>query len=359
MRGGEEDLHAALPGGDGDGVPELDGEVDEDGELFASAEDGDAAADVAGEGCDFLEGNHVDFAVTGEFGEGFEVEFHVAGDDGEGAAVAIAADEECFEDLFRGEIELGGDGDGVEAVFVDLIFADLEGDLHGLQKPHGVGFCLSQTSILSAALGYHEAGNAEVRMIELVMMGLLLAQAPADWQRVGEEAFRKGQFAESVAAFDKVIAALPGQAPHHWQRGISLYYAGRFADCRAQFELHRTVNPEDFENAAWHMLCAARLEGFGAAQGKLIPIREDGRVPMRELHALWKGEGKAEQVLAAASGRSGQFYAHLYLALFEETRGKREASRTYARKAAELAPQDYMGDVARIHWQMLSSKKLP
>jgi len=25
------------------------------------------------------------------------------------------------------------------------------------------------------------------------------------------------------------------------------------ADCKAQFELHRTVNPEDFENAAWHI----------------------------------------------------------------------------------------------------------
>jgi lipoprotein NlpI len=218
---------------------------------------------------------------------------------------------------------------------------------------------LGQPSILASGVGYDGARKADEAMIEWLMLGAMFAQAPADWQRTGEEAFRKANFGESVAAFDKVIAALPGQAPHHWQRGISLYYAGRFADCRAQFALHRTVNPEDFENAAWHMLCAARLEGFAAAQRNLIPIREDGRVPMRELHALWKGEGTAEQVLAAASGRSGQFYAHLYLALFEETRGKREASRAYARKAAELAPQDYMGDVARIHWQMLSTKKLP
>jgi lipoprotein NlpI len=183
-----------------------------------------------------------------------------------------------------------------------------------------------------------------------MLVVFLFAQAPADYQRQGEEAFRAGKFAESVAAFDKVIAAVPGQAPQHWQRGISLYYAGRFADCKAQFELHRTVNPEDFENAAWHMLCAARLEGFKEAQKKLIPIREDTRVPMRELHALWKGEGSVERVLnAAGNGRGGQFYANLYLALFEETRGKREAAIAYARRAAELASQDYMGDVARIH----------
>lgn len=178
----------------------------------------------------------------------------------------------------------------------------------------------------------------------------LFAQAPADYQRQGEEAFRQGKFAESVAAFDKVIAALPNQAPQHWQRGISLYYAGRFADCKAQFELHRTVNPEDFENAAWHMLCAARLQGFEEARKNLIPIREDTRVPMRELHALWKGEGSVERVLAAAgTSRGGKFYANLYLALFEETRGNAEAAKTYARRAAELAPEDYMGDVARIH----------
>lgn len=196
-------------------------------------------------------------------------------------------------------------------------------------------------------------------MIQTLLTLFLFAQSPGDFQRQGEDAFRSANFAQSVAAFDKVIALVPDQAPHHWQRGISLYYAGRFADCKAQFELHRTVNPEDFENAAWHMLCAARTDGFAAAQKKLIPIREDGRVPMRELHALWKGEGSVERVLAAAgNSRGGVFYGNLYLALFEETRGRREASKVYAQRASELAPGDYMGDVARIHWQLLQSKKL-
>ncbi|MBL8241042.1 MAG: hypothetical protein JNM66_26710 [Bryobacterales bacterium] len=195
--------------------------------------------------------------------------------------------------------------------------------------------------------------------MQSLLLLFLFSQAPADFQRQGEEAFRAARFEESVAAFDKVIAAMPDQAPQHWQRGISLYYAGRFADCKAQFELHRTVNPEDFENAAWHMLCAARLEGFAEARKKLIPIRQDTRTPMRELHALWRGEGTVDQVRqAAGNSKSAVFYGNLYLALFEETRGKREASKVYAKRAAELAPPDYMGDVARIHWEMLSSKKL-
>ena len=196
-------------------------------------------------------------------------------------------------------------------------------------------------------------------MIPIWMMAMLMAQAPVDYQRQGEQAFRESRFADSVAAFDRVIQMLPDQAPHHWQRGISLYYAGRFADCKAQFELHRTVNPEDFENAAWHMLCAARVDGFAAAQKRLIPIKEDTRTPMRELHQLWRGEATAEGVLtAAASSRSGVFYGNLYLALFEEARGRREASKAYAKKAAELAPPDYMGDVARVHWRALTSGKL-
>ncbi|MBI2685197.1 MAG: hypothetical protein HYX27_02700 [Acidobacteria bacterium] len=193
-------------------------------------------------------------------------------------------------------------------------------------------------------------------MIQPLLVLFLFAQAPYDYQRQGENAFREGRFAESVAAFDKVIALLPEQAPQHWQRGISLYYAGRFADCKAQFELHRTVNPEDFENAAWHMLCAVRVDGFKEAQKKLIPIREDGRVPMRELHALWKGDGTIDRVLkAAGNSKSAVFYANLYLALFEEARGNREAVIPYAKRANDLAPSDYMGDVARVHFQTLKA----
>ena len=61
-------------------------------------------------------------------------------------------------------------------------------------------------------------------------------------------------------------------------------------------------------------------------------------------------EGEIDSLLAAAgNSRGGNFYANLYLAMFEEARGKNDAAKTYARRAAELAPQDYMGDVARIH----------
>jgi lipoprotein NlpI len=55
--------------------------------------------------------------------------------------------------------------------------------------------------------------------------------------------FLAGRVAESVVGFDRVAALAPDVAPQLWQRGIALYYVGRYDDCRKQFESHRTVNP--------------------------------------------------------------------------------------------------------------------
>src|SRR4051794_8538004 len=88
----------------------------------------------------------------------------------------------------------------------------------------------------------------------------LLAADPRDaaaWQRRGIAHFRLGHVGQAVADFDHYLELAPEARPHHWQRGIALYYAGRYEDAAKQFELHRTVNPEDVENATWHFLCVA------------------------------------------------------------------------------------------------------
>ncbi len=94
----------------------------------------------------------------------------------------------------------------------------------------------------------------------------------------------------------------PTYAPQLWQRGIALYYAGRYRDCRAQFESHRTVNPDDVENAAWHFLCVARAESVERARAALLPVGPDSRVPMREVYEMFRGAIGPEKVLAAAAG---------------------------------------------------------
>lgn len=185
------------------------------------------------------------------------------------------------------------------------------------------------------------------------------AQTPDDWQKAGEDAFRKLQFAESVASFDKVLAAVPTYAPQHWQRGISLYYAGRFADCRKQFESHQSVNPEDVENSVWHMLCVSRIEGFAAARAKLLPVKADPRPVMATVLEVFAGRQNISRLLQVGQQTNSMFFAFLYAGLYEETAGKRQSSRSYFREAARLAPPHYMGDVARVHWQALEQNRLP
>src|SRR5262245_24322414 len=100
--------------------------------------------------------------------------------------------------------------------------------------------------------------------------------------------FQNGRIPESVAGFDKLAQLVPAMAPQLWQRGIALYYAGRFKDCREQFESHRTVNPNDVENAAWHFLCVARSESPEKARTALLPVGPDPRVPMLQVYDLYR-----------------------------------------------------------------------
>jgi lipoprotein NlpI len=188
------------------------------------------------------------------------------------------------------------------------------------------------------------------------------------WQRRGGEHFKQGHIKESIADFDKFIELVPPQAAHHWQRGIALYYAGRFADGRKQFESHRIVNPDDVENAVWHFLCVARENGVEKARDALISIEGDARVPMMEVHALFAGKAKPEDVLKAASAdatskaqRNRQlFYAHLYLGLYFEAMSDATKAREHISKAAgENNTTDYMGDVARVHLQLRWPKEIP
>src|SRR5688572_17440572 len=100
--------------------------------------------------------------------------------------------------------------------------------------------------------------------------------------------FFNGRIVESVAGFDHVAKLAPDSAAELWQRGIALYYAGRYSDCRAQFEQHRTVNPNDVENAAWHFLCVARAETPEKAKAALLPVGPDSRVPMAEIYEMFR-----------------------------------------------------------------------
>lgn len=172
--------------------------------------------------------------------------------------------------------------------------------------------------------------------------------------------FLSGRVAQSAALFDDFVRRVPGQAPQLWQRGIALYYAGRFNDCRAQFESHRTVNPDDVENAAWHFACVARAESPEKARATLLPVGPDPRRPMREIYQMFRGTLDPERVLAAAGGRpESEFYAHLYVGLYFEALGDARRALEHMAAAADdrYAVGGYMHRVARIHVRIRRGEK--
>ena len=200
----------------------------------------------------------------------------------------------------------------------------------------------------------------------LVLAGALQvrAQAPGETAReVFARAvadFEGGRVAESAAGFDRLVKLSPNDAPYLWQRGIALYYAGRYQDCRAQFESHRTVNPDDVENAAWHFLCVARAESPAKARAALLPVGPDRRVPMSQIYQMFRGQLAPERVLAAAGEEAeSQFYAHLYIGLYYEALGNKDRAREHLIAAAQerYAVGGYMHTVAKVHVGLLQGGK--
>lgn len=172
--------------------------------------------------------------------------------------------------------------------------------------------------------------------------------------------FKNSRLKESVAGFDRVTHLAPDFAPQLWQRGIALYYVGRYEDCRRQFESHRKVNPNDVENAAWHFLCVARAESPEKAKAALLPVGPDSRVPMAEIYQMFRGALTPDQVLAAAGAQlESQFAAHLYVGLYYEALGDQVRAREHISAAAQdryAAAGDYMHMVARVHLGLLQRR---
>lgn len=181
----------------------------------------------------------------------------------------------------------------------------------------------------------------------------------------GRENFCSGNIEESIDDFDRVAKLAPNLEKTLWERGISQYYAGRFDDGAKQFELYQTYHDADVENAAWRYLCVARADGAAAARKSLLPIKNDRRVPMMKIYAMYKGDAEPGDVLAAAKAGTPNerqfnerlFYAHLYIGLFHEAAGQRDEAKKHIAAAVEHRIAHYMHDVARVHWERLQREK--
>jgi lipoprotein NlpI len=228
------------------------------------------------------------------------------------------------------------------------------------------------TTFLLATFSWGHAGSpAALELRGSLALALHTAQPPQtttgtggapeeDWRTLvvrGDERFKQADIEGALQAYDRAVELEPRVLPQLWQRGIALYYAERWSDCLAQFEAHRTVNPNDVENAAWHFLCAARRNGVKEARQALLPVGADSRAPMPEIYELYAGRTSERAVLEVAAGsgtgqRYALFYAHLYLGLLAEVEGAPERAQQHLIRADDSRFPHFMGDVARVHLEL-------
>lgn len=184
--------------------------------------------------------------------------------------------------------------------------------------------------------------------------------------RRGGERFKLGQIDESLADFNAYIKAVPAAEPAHWRRGISFYYAGKYADGAKQFFDGQTEYGADVENVFWHFLCNARKDGLEKARKELLTLKgPDGRVPMMKVNDLLHAKVKPDEVVTTAESaklkdaekNEALFYAHLYVGLYYEAAGDTAKTKEHLTAAVEKHRiGHYMWDVANVHLSRMKTK---
>eukprot|EP00892_Ulva_mutabilis_P011136 jgi/Ulvmu1/8395/UM042_0102.1 len=174
----------------------------------------------------------------------------------------------------------------------------------------------------------------------------------------GMAQFRMGNVQASIELFDRAMEARPTVKPYLWQRGLSLFYAGRYADAAEQFRADVAVNPNDTEEAIWTYLAEAQLFGATRARDQLLQVGQDPRQYMRQAYAAVSASTSAEVAAATrANSATGPdaFYLALYRGLLLEALGDTTAAAAAVAAARgteyaqRYARKDYMIALADVH----------
>ncbi len=215
---------------------------------------------------------------------------------------------------------------------------------------------------LYSQLRNHEAAVADCDAC--LKLDDALAEA---WHLRACERFKLNRIEESLADFDRFVTLRPSQERELWQRGIAYYYAGRYEEGAKQFEAYQSFDDNDVENVVWRYICQARATSPEEARKQLYKVRNDTRVPMMEIYAVFAGQAQPEDVLAAVESGNvppeertvRRFYAHLYLGLYFEAQGSAQQARQHLFEAEKLEISHYMWDVCRVHCDRLRAADAP
>jgi lipoprotein NlpI len=99
-------------------------------------------------------------------------------------------------------------------------------------------------------------------------------------------------------------------------------------------------------------------------------VGKDWRAPLNQVHLLFAGKLKPDDVIAAAKvgnpGTNAQshplFFAHYYVGLYYEAAGESQLALEHIDQAITRRPRgEYMGDIAKVHaaWLRKRSTSAP
>ena len=236
--------------------------------------------------------------------------------------------------------------------------------LHALAQPASPQeSTVNETELRSQAISSLNSGD-QAKALEIANQLIEnFPQSPAAMLTVADTLLRSGKSEKSLKYFDIYLKAEPNALPYLWQRGIAQYFAGKYKEGVKQFEVHRRVNPNDVENAAWHFLCLAKAESFQKATTVVLPAPGDPRIPMEEVLEMLKS-GDTDLVkkrLHSVPAKTGEriranFYGYFYLGLYADAKGNQAEALDWLKKSASGAPHHYMGDIARVYVQYLEDQ---
>ncbi|KAH7434707.1 hypothetical protein KP509_06G031400 [Ceratopteris richardii] len=146
----------------------------------------------------------------------------------------------------------------------------------------------------------------------------------------GMQLLVQGNVEASLTMFENALLSDPRQKPYLWQRGLSLYYANRFAEGAVQFREDVAVNPNDTEESIWCFICEARVQGVENARKQFLEVGQDRRPVMQKAYKLFKDGG-----------------------LYHEAEGNAEDAKSAILAACRtpygLRSGDYMASLAKVH----------
>ena len=187
-------------------------------------------------------------------------------------------------------------------------------------------------------------------------------------EELGSKLLLSGEFSKSCSVLTRA-AALRGKdaLPLAWKRGLALWYAKRYEDSAAQFEVDMAANGSDVEEFVWRWLCHARISSPERATEQMLDLDNDDErgTPFMEILQMFRGQLKPSKVLRAPKdNKNGAAYANFYVGLFLSECGNVEEALVHLRAAAERPSDDFMGKLMKMHWEnvtlpLLGSKRIP